>query len=80
MIPVLGCVTHAKDLSFTIADIKHTELRDELKERGTLFYHGRDKDGKRMLIFRVRTHTKSKELMDEMKKFVLYQLERLERY
>jgi len=62
-----------------MADIKHTELRDELKERGTLFYHGRDKDGKRILIFRVRTHTKSKELMDEMKKFVLYQLERLER-
>ena len=33
-----------------------------------------------MLIFRVRTHTKNKDQMDDMKKFVLYQLERLERY
>ena len=66
--------------NIAIADIKHTELLDEHKERGTLFYHGRDKDGKRMLIFRVRTHTKSKDQMEDMKKFVLYQLERLERY
>ena len=63
-----------------VADLKHTELLDEHKERGTLFYHGRDKDGKRMLIFRVRTHTKSKDQMEDMKKFVLYQVERLERY
>ena len=33
-----------------------------------------------MLIFRVRTHTKSKDQMEDMKKFVLYQVERLERY
>ena len=33
-----------------------------------------------MLIFRVRTHTKNKDQMEDMKKFVLYQLERLERY
>ena len=68
------------DTCIIITDIRHTELKDELKDRGTLFYHGRDKDSKRLLVFRVRSHTKSKELMEEMKKFVHYQLERLERY
>jgi hypothetical protein len=60
-------------------DLKHTDLNEELKGRGTLFYHGRDKDGKRLLVMRIRTHTKSKELMGAMQKFVLYHIERLER-
>jgi len=74
---VIQCFKFRKETR--MADLKHTELLDEHKERGTLFYHGRDKDGKRMLIFRVRTHTKSKDQMEDMKKFVLYQVERLER-
>ncbi len=52
---------------------------DVMKQCGTLFFHGRDKDGKRMLVFRVRNHAKSKELMSEMQKFVLYHLERVEK-
>jgi hypothetical protein len=35
-------------------DLKHTDLNEELKGRGTLFYHGRDKDGKRLLVMRIR--------------------------
>jgi hypothetical protein len=62
-----------------MADIKHDSIPEELKLRGSLFYHGRDIDNKRLLIFRVRTHVRNKELMDKMKLAVLYQLERLER-
>jgi CRAL/TRIO domain len=64
-----------------VADVKiemfsHTPFLDE----GGLFVRNRDKDGKIMLIFRVKTHAKGQHNMDDLKKFVIYWFERLERY
>lgn len=64
-----------------VADVKiemfsHTPFLGE----GGLFVRNRDKDGKIMLIFRVKTHAKGQHNMDDLKKFVIYWFERLERY
>ncbi|XP_059477640.1 motile sperm domain-containing protein 2-like [Neocloeon triangulifer] len=49
------------------------------QEEGGLFGHNKDKDGKPMLIFRVKTHTKGQHNMDDLKKYTVYWFERLER-
>lgn len=50
-----------------------------MKDLGELYVHGRDKDGKLLMVFAVRRHIKGTENMDDLKKFFLYQLERIER-
>jgi len=61
-----GCITEA--------DFTPTML-----EKGSLFSHNRDKDGKKLLIFCVGKHVKGQEKMEDMKKFFVYFLERLNR-
>ncbi|CAB3364898.1 Hypothetical predicted protein [Cloeon dipterum] len=66
--------------SFGTNDVKiemfaHAPFQDE----GGLFAHNRDKDGKPLLIFRVKTHTKGQHNMDDLKKYTIYWFERLER-
>lgn len=41
--------------------------------------HNRDRDGKRLLVMDVKRHAKGEEKMDDMKKFFLYFVERVER-
>jgi len=48
-------------------------------EKGSLFSHNRDKDGRKLLIFCVGKHVKGHEKMEDMKKFFVYFLERLNR-
>lgn len=61
-----------------------SSIRDEdfppgLLDRGALFSHNRDKDGRKLLVFSVFKHVKGSEKMEDMKKFFVYMLERLDR-
>ncbi|KAA0191564.1 hypothetical protein HAZT_HAZT005225, partial [Hyalella azteca] len=66
-----------KELS--VNDLTHDQLNKKLIDIGNLFPHNRDTDGFRMLIFSVSKHTKGVHDMDDMKKLLIYWLERLER-
>ena len=50
-----------------------------MKETGELYVHGRDKDGKVLLVFAVKKHVKGTESMDELKRFFIYYMERIDR-
>lgn len=50
-----------------------------MKENGELYVHGRDKDGKVLLVFAVKKHVKGTESMDELKRFFIYYMERIDR-
>jgi len=54
-------------------------VKDSIKERGNLFIHNKDKDGKTLLVFSVKNHRRGEENMDDMKRCFLYYLERIER-
>ena len=62
-----------------IADIAESELNENLKNKGVLYLRNRDRDRKRMLVFAVHKHHKGDASMDEMKKYFLYFVERVER-
>jgi len=59
--------------------IKEENFPQGLLDKGALFSHNRDKDGKKLLVFCVFKHIKGQEKMDDMKKFFIYSLERLGR-
>ena len=48
-------------------------------EKASLFSHNRDKDGRKLLVFCVWKHIKGTDKMEDMKKFFVYYLERLNR-
>eukprot|EP00088_Acartia_fossae_P070015 TRINITY_DN9268_c0_g1_i2.p1 TRINITY_DN9268_c0_g1~~TRINITY_DN9268_c0_g1_i2.p1 ORF type:complete len:548 (+),score=161.37 TRINITY_DN9268_c0_g1_i2:124-1767(+) len=54
-------------------------VNSALFEKGNVYSHNRDKDGKKLLVFSVGTHEKGKDNMNELKRFFVYYLERLER-
>jgi len=54
-------------------------VKESIKERGNLYIHNKDKDGKTLLVFAVKNHRRGEENMDDMKKTFLYFLERIER-
>ena len=61
--------------------LTEADINIDLKEKGTLYSRNRDKDGKKLLVFDVKKHVKGKEPMgQEMKKFFLYHVERIDRY
>jgi len=49
-------------------------------EKGTLFIRNKDNWGKDLLIFKAKTHTKGVNDMEDVKKFIVYWFERIERY
>ncbi|XP_063844950.1 motile sperm domain-containing protein 2-like [Scylla paramamosain] len=59
--------------------ITKESIPQEFFDKGALFIHNRDKDGCKMLIFSVRLHQKGTLDMDQLKRFLIYWLERLER-
>jgi len=59
--------------------ITEADFPPSMLERASLFSHNRDKDGKKLLIFSVGKHFKGMEKMEDMKKFFVYFLERLNR-
>jgi len=64
---------------FGAAYITEGEFQSSMLEKGSLFSHSRDKDNKKLLIFSVGKHFKGSEKMEDMKKFFVYFLERLNR-
>lgn len=48
-------------------------------EEGSIFSHGRDKDGKALLVFKSKKHVKGKYDFEELKRALIYWMERLER-
>ena len=63
---------------FTLA-IRGADLDETLKAKGSLFLRNRDLDGKQLLIFEVKKHTKGAANMDDMQNMFLYFLERVDR-
>ena len=55
------------------------DLKESIKERGNLYVHNKDKDGKKLLVFNVKQHRRGEEPVEDMKKFFLYCLERVDR-
>jgi len=54
-------------------------VKDSIKNRGNLYVHNVDKDGKALLVFAVKNHKRGEEAMDDMKRTFLYYLERIDR-
>ena len=64
---------------FIFLDITVENLNQRLKGHGELYVHGRDKDAKVLMVFAVKKHIKGTESMDDMKKFFVYMMERVDR-
>ena len=64
---------------FGVNDITEADLDMEILERGSLYYHNRDKKGSRLLVFCIRKHNKDSKKMETMKKMLIYLLERLDK-
>ncbi|KAG8228141.1 hypothetical protein J437_LFUL002796 [Ladona fulva] len=60
-------------------DITESTINRGFLEGGVLFVRGKDKDGKPLLILKVKKHTKSHGDPEGLKKYVIYWFERLER-
>jgi len=64
---------------FGVNDITESDLDLEILNRGSLYYHNRDKKGSRLLVFSIRKHIKDSKKIDVMKKMLIYILERLDK-
>jgi len=64
---------------FGVDKITYESLNQSMFDKGTVFAHNRDKDQKKLLVFTVGRHVKGQDKMDEMKRFFVYYLERLDR-
>lgn len=65
--------------SMDICALKDYVIKESIRERGQLYIHNKDKDGKTLLVFAVKNHRRGEESMDDMKRTFLYFLERIER-
>ncbi|KAH1002437.1 hypothetical protein HUJ04_008524 [Dendroctonus ponderosae] len=64
---------------FVSTEINEDNIRMDLIIKGAFFPHGKDIDGKQMLVFKCKMHTKGSVDMDEVKRCVVYWFERVER-
>ncbi|EDW50635.1 motile sperm domain-containing protein 2 isoform X1 [Drosophila sechellia] len=64
--------------SYGANDLEESQLNQEYLKEGSVFVHSNDVDGKPLLIFRVKLHSKSKNL-DELIRIVVYWVERTQR-
>ncbi|XP_050742801.1 motile sperm domain-containing protein 2 isoform X2 [Drosophila biarmipes] len=64
--------------SYGANDLEPSQLNQEYLNEGSVFVHSSDVDGKPLLIFRVKLHSKSKNL-DELIRIVVYWVERTQR-
>ncbi|EDW37730.1 GL21079 [Drosophila persimilis] len=64
--------------SYGANDLDESKLNQEYLKEGSVFIHSSDVDGKPLLVFRVRLHSKSKSL-DELIRIVIYWVERTQR-
>uniref|UniRef100_A0A224XF82 Putative phosphatidylinositol transfer protein pdr16 n=1 Tax=Panstrongylus lignarius TaxID=156445 RepID=A0A224XF82_9HEMI len=66
--------------SFKVNEISEQTVNREYLEEGSIFVHSRDKDGKSLFIFRCCKHVKGQKDFEELKKCVVYWMERVERH
>jgi len=64
---------------FGVDEISIDTINKEFFKKGALYTHNRDKDGKILFIFEVRNHVRGVENMDELKKFFVYLMEKIDR-
>lgn len=64
--------------SYGANDLTEDKLNQQYLNEGSVFVHSHDVDGKPLLIFRVKLHSKSKNL-DELIRIVVYWVERKQR-
>ena len=62
----------------SLPDLNVDNLPQDLLDKGVVYTHNRDVDGRKLLVFDVTRHSKGKR-MKEMKEIFLYFVERLER-
>lgn len=74
---IATCLKWRKE--FGVHEIKESDLKESILERGSLYSHNRDKDGKKLLVLSIGRHVKGAEKMEDLKKFFIYIMERLER-
>ncbi|XP_065162606.1 motile sperm domain-containing protein 2-like [Atheta coriaria] len=65
--------------SFKVNEISEQTVRMDYMVEGGFFPRGRDKDGCALLIFKCKKHVKGSKDMDEVKRCVIYWMERMER-
>ncbi|XP_043071478.1 motile sperm domain-containing protein 2 isoform X2 [Drosophila grimshawi] len=65
-------------LSYGTNDLTEADLNQEYLREGCIYVHSQDVDGKPLLIFRVKLHSKTKNL-DELIRIVVYWIERQQR-
>ena len=63
---------------FGVNDISEEDLDKELLDKGSLYYHNRDKMGCRLLVFSIRKHSRDARKVEAMKKMLIYILEKLD--
>lgn len=61
------------------SDLSENNLRKDYLEHGSVYAHGRDIDGRSLLVFNTKKHVKGQKDLDEIKKCVVYWMERLQR-
>lgn len=65
--------------NYKVNEITENNINMSYLNDGTVFVHNRDKDGKSLLIFTYRKHIKGQKDFEELKKIVIYWMERVER-
>ena len=68
------------DLFVICLDIKAENAGQKFFDLANLFIHNRDTDGCKILVFLVSKHFKGVNDIEELKRFFIYWLERLERF
>ncbi|XP_020287427.1 motile sperm domain-containing protein 2-like [Pseudomyrmex gracilis] len=64
---------------FGTNDISEDNIRRDYLEEGICFSHGKDKDGKKLLIIKSKLHFKAAKDFSELQRCIVYWFERLER-
>ena len=64
---------------FGVDKIEEKSLNQSVVNKGSFFTHNRDKDGKKLIVFALSKHVKDADSIDDVKKLLVYYLERLER-
>lgn len=55
-------------------------MKREYLEEGSCFGYGKDKDGKKLLVIKLKLHVKGVKDFAELQRCIVYWFERLERY
>lgn len=64
---------------FKTNEINESNINIDFIKDGVFYYHGRDKDGCLLFIFKAKKHVKGQYDFEEVKRAVIYWLERIER-